>query len=162
MEYSTPMRTLRRMMRWLPVWALLFLFFALACMVAYAAGLAAEIPSGGAVVVEGIEVWLDPAGTAPVESVDWDYPGPGENVTRTLYVQNVGNWPAAISLSTAKWVPAEAEAFLALVWDYTGTVVPPGAIVPVTLELRVSPDVVGIREFSFDIVIDIEAVIPPD
>jgi len=148
------------MTRWLPLLVLLFLVMALAALVAYAAGLAAEIPSHGAVVIEGIEVWLDPFGTVPVESVDWNYPGPGENMSRTLYVQNVGNWPARISLSATEWDPPEAEAFLVMVWDYTGTMVPPGAIVPVTLELQVSPDVTGIVDFSFNIVIDIEAITP--
>lgn len=153
------MRITRKMMRFMPVLAVLFTVLGLACVVVYAASLRAEIPSGGAVVLEGLEVYVDPAGTVPIVAIDWDYPRPGDNMTSTVYVENTGNWPARVSLSASGWVPAGAEAFLALSWDYTGTPIEPGALVTIVLELRVSPDVTGIREFTFDVVIEIEAVL---
>jgi len=43
---------------------------------------------------------------------------------------------------------------MALSWDYADQPIDPQEIVPITLTLTTSPDIEGITNFSFDIIID--------
>ena len=56
----------------------------------------------------------------------------------------------------------EAEAFLVLTWDYSGAAIPAGTWIPVTLTLTVSPDIVDIVDFTFNVVFGIEAYFPAE
>lgn len=127
-----------------------------------AVGIFRTFPSHGVVIDEDLMVWEDAAGTIPLVDLDFDYPRPGGNVTVIVYVQNMGNWPARITIRTSEWVPVEASTYMNLVTYYLGEPIPPMAIIPLYLQLRVHSDVTGITAFSFTILIDIEAVIPPD
>jgi len=56
-------------------------------------------------------------------------------------------------LSTAAWNPAEAETYMILSWNYTGQVLKPNQVIPVTLLLVVGNTAPNGRSFTFTTVI---------
>jgi len=130
-------------------------------IIAYGASLLWDAPTHGRIIAEGVEVWEDREGTIPALRIDWGDAGPGDNVTRVLYVQNVGNYPSNITLWTTNWCCPEADQYLSLTWNYTGALIPVMGIIPVELKLMVHPDIAGVTTFSFDVGITIMAF-PPE
>jgi hypothetical protein len=101
-----------------------------------------------------LEVYWDSACTNRVTSIDWGIIPPGGSAAKTVYIKNAGNVPITLALSTESWSPSEAANYLTLTWNYTsGTKIPSGSVLPVTLTLTVSSSIQGITNYSFNIVI---------
>jgi hypothetical protein len=88
-----------------------------------------------------------------VAAIEWNVLEAGASEERTVYLQNRGNAAATLFLDTDNWTPSAAAQYLTLDWDYGGQSINPDAVVAVVLTLIVSPDVSGITDFSFDIII---------
>jgi len=58
----------------------------------------------------------------------------------------------ALSLETINRSPSNASDFITLGWDYDDQAINANEVVKVVLFLSVSPSIVGISTFSFDIV----------
>ena len=101
----------------------------------------------------GIGAYWDPSLTSKVSTTNWGFLQPGDQKSFTVYLYNEGNSPVTLSLSTSNWTPSAASAYLALTWNYNGQTINPSAQMQVTLTLTVSPDITGISNFSFDIII---------
>jgi hypothetical protein len=56
------------------------------------------ITSSGMIKAIGVEVYWNSDGSDPVTSVDWGSPEPGDELTRTVYVENIGNSDMTLSL----------------------------------------------------------------
>lgn len=116
------------------------------------------IPTGGTIVKEDVEVYWDPDGVQIVEAIDWGRPRPGDSVPIQVYIKNLGNEPSNLTLWTSDWLPAEAQQFLLVSWDYTGQVLVVLEIIPVIITLDVDPDVQDIHDFSFNVGIGIASI----
>ena len=111
------------------------------------------IQSSGAVKAIGVSVYWDAACTDEVVAIEWSALEAGSSEDKTIYVKNTGNAAATLFLDTDNWTPSTASQYLALAWDYGGQTIGPDAVAEVVLTLTVSPDISGITDFSFDIVI---------
>ena len=109
----------------------------------------------GTTVATPLKVYSDSLATTELQSIDWGTLSPGETVTKTIYLENVGTTSLVLSLNTTNWVPSIAENYLALTWNYGSSQVSisPNAILPATLQLSVASNIQGITDFSFTIVV---------
>lgn len=112
------------------------------------------VPNAGNVKAAGVGVYWNEDCTDNVTSIDWGFLEPGATVNKTVYINNDGNIPVVLSLTTEDWNPASASDNLSLSWNREGyvlnTTVP---VTPTVLTLSVSPTIIGITNFSFDIII---------
>lgn len=67
------------------------------------------------------------------------------------FVKNEGQMSCVLSLRTFNWVPSTAQNYLSLSWNYNGQTINPSEVVPITVIISVSPNITGIRNFTFDI-----------
>ena len=114
----------------------------------------------GTTVATPLKIYSDSLATTELQSIDWGTLSPGETVTKTIYLENVGTTNLVLSLNTTDWVPSNAENYLALTWNYGSSQVSqisPNAILPVTLQLSVASNIQDITDFSFTIVIECSA-----
>lgn len=111
----------------------------------------------GVIKTVGCGVYTDAACTLPCTEIDWGFLSPGQVSKVTLYIKNTGNAPINLTLSIENWEPVTASVYLTYSWNYTtGQTLEPSEVVIVDLFLTVSPDIVGITEFSNDIIITAE------
>lgn len=112
-----------------------------------------RIPALGLIEVLGLQVYADAECNVVLKSIDWGRLEPGGSASRAFYVRLTGNTPSTLGLTTDNFVPAGAQQYLALSWDYGGEGVNPAEVLQVTLTLNVDPSIAGIESFSFDIII---------
>lgn len=124
---------------------------------AFPAGQAtAKFSNTGSIQIQasaGIGVYSNYQCTSPLTNLPWGDLAPGGSSSITCYVKNEGNTATTLSLVVDNWSSTAAETYIDVDWDYTGTSLDPDAMVTVTLSLSVSPDIVGVDSFSFDITI---------
>jgi hypothetical protein len=111
----------------------------------------ASVNTSGNIKAVGISVYSDSLGTVVAMKVDWGMVAPGQTVTATLYLKSTSNVPVSVSFAVGNFVPASGQTYLACTWNYSGGVLNPGVLVPVTFTLTVASTVTGITAFSFDI-----------
>jgi len=112
-----------------------------------------RVRGSGVIKVVGLKCFSDPELTKEVSALDWGTINPGGVSQVTLYLKSTSSVPGTMTQSTEAWDPLQAGDFLVLTWDYDGHVIQPKEVVTVILTLTVSPDVIGITAFSFDIVL---------
>lgn len=110
-----------------------------------------RINSFGELHLIGVEAYWDQNCTDIVRWVDWGIIEPGDNSTVSFYVKNKGTNNATLSINASNWEPLNASRYLTLSWNYSGAVLQPEQLVPVTLILNVNINVTGFEFFSFDI-----------
>lgn len=115
---------------------------------------ALSIGSQGTVKATGVGVYLDGSCSNAVSFVDWGTNEPGSTKNITVYIRNEGNGVITLFLGTDNWTPSNASNYMALSWDYAGQPIGPQEVVQIALTLSTSPDIEGITNFSFDIIID--------
>jgi hypothetical protein len=109
--------------------------------------------TSGVVADVTIGVYRDASCTTNLTAINWGLCYPGDDVSQVVYVRNVGTVNITLTVQTENWAPTAASAHLTLSHDYTGDVIAPEAVVPVTLHLSVAPDVEAIESFGFDILL---------
>ena len=109
--------------------------------------------STGTVIALGLEVYNDAACTSRCTSIDWGIMTPDMSTSKIIYVNNTGNSLITLNLTTSTWNPSNAAAYMNLTWDYNGTQLAVGELRMINLTLTVSPDIQGVKAFSFDIII---------
>ncbi len=112
----------------------------------------------------------DPASSQhrPMGSVNWSAGGPilpGQSVnSSSIYFQNEGNVPVRMSLSGVNWsmedylgnrLADSYQQYFALTWDFGDSVLQLGQAKPVIVTLSVSPDIVDVVSFSFNLAITV-------
>ena len=112
-----------------------------------------QLPRRGAVKKVGVGIYADSSISKPLSSINWGTLDAGVRQNFTCYVQNEGNSPAVLALSTTNWNPSNASRLLTLNWDYAGRSLIPSEVIGVTFVLSVSSDISGMIDFSFDTVI---------
>jgi hypothetical protein len=98
-------------------------------------------------------VYSDINCTSKVGSIDWGSLQPGSLKKVSVYIRNEGGIPIYLSLSTTSWQPSSASTFMNLDWNYSEKKIYPSEVVPMILELSISPNIKAITTFSFNIVI---------
>jgi len=113
-----------------------------------------KIPNAGNVKAVGVGVYWDEACTNNVTFIDWHFLEPEATKSVTVYIQNKGNTPVVLNMTTDNWNPASASDDITLSWNREGyvlnTTVP---VVETLLTLSVSPDITEVMSFEFDIII---------
>lgn len=101
----------------------------------------------------GCDVFADPAATEPLDSIAWGDIDPGGYKTHIIYVKNIREIPMTFTFNTTNWIPAIAEDYLNLTWDYAGQVLASEQVTSITLTLTVAQEVqqTDVQFFSFDI-----------
>lgn len=113
----------------------------------------AKVEARGRIVGVRVSVWQDINATVPLEYLDWGMIEPNETKDHSCYVKSESNVPVNLTLTTENWTPLNGSDFLTLSWDYNETLLYPDEVRSIALSLYVHPDVGGIDEFSFDIIV---------
>ena len=104
------------------------------------------------IVKSNIGVYWNYAGTNETKEINWGTLTPGSEKTVVVFIENAKNTSMYASLQTSNWNPIQASSYLSLSWN-SSSVISPNAIVPVSFTLQVREDIIGITNFSFDIII---------
>ena len=112
-----------------------------------------RIPNTGVVKAVGVGVYWDGDCTDNVTSVDWGLLEPGATSNVTVYIQNEGNIPVVLNMTTDNWNPSSASDHITLTWDSEGYVLDSDSVVQAVLTLSVSSDISEVTSFGFDIII---------
>jgi hypothetical protein len=116
-----------------------------------------SIGSRGTIKKINVGIYWDENCSSTVSFIDWGTIEPGSIKNVSVFIRNEGTHAASLFLSTDNWNPSNASWFITLGWDYDGQTFEPFEILLVTLILQVSPDIEGIKSFSFDIIIGVTA-----
>lgn len=121
-----------------------------------------NIHCGGEVIKYGVEAYADADLTIKVDFINWgeiDLTQSNES-HRLLWIQNINaTVPVQFFLYVSECYPPSFEDWMDLDWNYSGAVVQPNEAVPIDLVLIINDDIVGVSQFSFDIIIDTERVL---
>lgn len=101
-----------------------------------------------------VGVYWDSHCTENVTSIEWGEFTPGLARHEDVFVRNEElDSLCFLSIRTENWDPPEAAQYITLSWDYDDESIGLGEVVQVTLTLKVKQNVLGITDFSFNIVI---------
>ncbi|MCW3980369.1 MAG: dockerin type I domain-containing protein [Candidatus Bathyarchaeota archaeon] len=101
-----------------------------------------------------VGVYWDANGNNPVTFVDWGELSPGSTKSVGIYVRNEEFRPTCyVFLWTEDWIPDITSKYISLDWSYDGRKIAPNEIMSITLKLKVARNVLGVNNFSFNIVI---------
>jgi hypothetical protein len=112
-----------------------------------------RIRNVGTIRAVGVEVYADEGLTEVLIEISWGMLNPGESRNFDAWIKNTGNDAQKLVLWTEGWDPVAAQDSISLSWSYDDIWIQPGTAVPVTFTLSVDPNVTGVTNFSFDIVI---------
>ena len=105
------------------------------------------LPSVGTIKTIHVETYWDPNGENRRETLSWDEIKieklgwdeiKTEPVSTTLYVKSASNFRVTLNIFPTDWSPVEISDYITISWDYNGTIINPGEIIPVTMTLSVS------------------------
>ena len=112
-----------------------------------------RIHSTGQIKAINVGVYSDELCTQELSAIDWGLLAPSEMRIAGIYIKNTGNSPQNITIYTNNYQPVESEIYLQLTWNYDEHELAVNEVILVTLTLTVSQSIIGINEFTFDIVI---------
>jgi len=115
------------------------------------------IGSEGTIETVGIRVYSDSSCSKAVNFVRWGTLEPGSKKNFTVYVRNEVDYAVSLFMFPDDWYPFDASNYISLDWDYAGQTVNPQEVIQTTLTLSISPDIEGITNFNFDIVMGVSA-----
>ena len=101
----------------------------------------------------GVGIYWDQDCTNRVFSLDWGLIEPGLNNTILVYIRNEDDSAVSLQMATSNWAPSIALDYITLTWTYSGKILSANDVIPMELNLNVSPTVSGIKDFSFNIAI---------
>lgn len=133
------------------IFALGIIFSLLAGYVIGSAVVQYKIVSKGTIKTVGVEVYADQNCTLPMSEIDWGIRYPSELTSKTVYIKSTSNSLATISISASNWIPTEASNYLTFSSDPNNFTLQPQSIAKATFSLKVSADIQGITDFSFEI-----------
>lgn len=102
----------------------------------------------------GIGIYWNRRCTQPVTAIDWGALLPGGQKSFVVYLRNENTTAILFTFSkTETWDPANAASYMQLSFNHSGRQIYLNQVYPATLTLHVSPMIVGITSFKFNIVI---------
>ena len=96
-------------------------------------------------------IYWDKNCTQQVTSINWTTLTPGSSKNITVYVKNLSNATCYLSVATTNWNPPNAPTYLKYSWTTTNSKIYAGKSIEIKQTLKVTPDITGISNFSFDI-----------
>jgi len=111
------------------------------------------IPNVAKVKAIGIGVYQDAGCVTRLTEINWGFLEPAETKSFTLYLRSESNVPITLNMTTQNWNPSEAKDFITLTWDREGENLQVKQVVEATITLTVSPNISGVTNFSFDIIL---------
>ncbi len=111
------------------------------------------ISSHGSVRSIGCQVYGNAEQTAIISAIEWGSLTPGDYSNVTIWVKNNGTAPINLALATQNYVPATAQQYLTLSWNYGNQTIAPNATLPIELRLTASSQTKGFTDFSLGITI---------
>ena len=138
--------------RYLPILAIIMLG-CLILSVSAAVYYSITVQSRGKIKGIGVGIYANAEASIVVSEIDWGILEPGESKNVTVYIKNEGNVVANLTMYTEAWTPPEAEESIQLTWDYDGTPLGISDIRCVTFTLLIDASIIGINDFSFDIIV---------
>jgi len=111
------------------------------------------IPNVATIKAIGIGVYQDAGCTTPLTEINWGTLEPAQTKSYTLYLRNESNVPITLNMTTQNWNPPEAKDFITLTWDREEETLKVNQVVEATIILIVSPNISGVTNFSFDIIL---------
>jgi hypothetical protein len=100
-----------------------------------------------------IDIYSDPECQFLMSNVEWGEIEAGDNSHIQIYIKNNGETSVIISLESENWSSETAQENMDLSWDYNGSPISTGDVLPVTLTLNVNDDCPEFDSFGFDIII---------
>ena len=106
-----------------------------------------SVPSLGTIKTIDVEIYWDPNGENKTETLSWDEIKIEklswneikiDPLNTTVYVKSVSNFRVTLNMFLTDWNPVEISDYLTISWDYNGTLINPGEIIPVTITLSAS------------------------
>lgn len=112
--------------------------------------------NSGRIYSYGVSTWKEEACIEPKEYVYWGNFEAQEGKTkwRSFYVRSDSNTPITLNITSQGWNPEEAEGFLIFGHNYDGTVMNPGEVIEISVSLYCDPNIHGIYDFSFNIILE--------
>jgi hypothetical protein len=101
----------------------------------------------------GVGIYWNQDCTNRVLSFDWGPIEAGLDSTMIVYVRNEEDSAVSLQMTTSNWTPSVASGYITLTWTYSGKTLSTNEVIPIDLNLNVSPTLSGITHFNFDIVI---------
>lgn len=95
------------------------------------------LPSLGTIKTIDVETYWDENLETKRETLDWGEIETGMSSNLTLYVKSTSNFVVTVNLTLTDWDPQNISDYLSITWDYNGTLLNPGDVIPVTLTLTV-------------------------
>ena len=87
------------------------------------------VPSGGTLTPVqssiNLGIYANSACTQNASFVDWGTLKPGDNTTKTVWIKNLGNANATLSVSATNWSPPNAYPDISLSWNKEGRALAP-------------------------------------
>lgn len=111
------------------------------------------IHTTGKIKAVGVGVYWDLNATIPCTAIDWGILGPGDLAGVTVYIKNIKNTNATLTINSTAYVPPEFHNYATLTWNYTGALLQPGQTIGTQISLLIAPNITNITAFSFDIYI---------
>ena len=111
------------------------------------------VPTSGTLTAVNVAIFNDSGCTQNCASIDWGTVSPGNAVTKTIYIKNLGTIPVTLSMNNGSWVPTNANSYLTVTWNRGNYALNPGASISAALTLKASSSTSGITSFSFNIII---------
>jgi len=101
------------------------------------------VPTTGTINVQGLEIYggdikYDP--THDTLYVDWGELTLGVSENESFYVKSTSNVDVELELNVTNWTPAGIDDYLAIYWNYNGTLLSPAQEILVTVTLEVASD----------------------
>ena len=105
------------------------------------------VPSLGTIKTLDVETYWDQNGERKRETLSWDEIKIEklswdeikiDPLNTTVYVKSVSNFRVTLNIFLTDWNPVEISDYLTISWDYNGTLINPGEIIPVTMTLSAS------------------------
>lgn len=112
-----------------------------------------SVQSFGTVKAVNIAVYWDSDCTNATSTINWGMLSSGETKNVTIYLRNEGNVALTLNLTTQNWIPVNAPNYIGLVWNREGQTIHADSVITATLTLSISPSIIGIADFSFEIII---------
>jgi hypothetical protein len=111
------------------------------------------VPSRGSIKGINIGLYSDQACTTPLESIQWGMLEPGATTNQTAYIRNEGDTNTTLTMIVSNWKPTNSSNHIGLNWNYNGQILAVNRVIQITFILRISENIQGITNFSFDITI---------
>lgn len=126
-----------------------FLIVFLAVNIAYSLLASVTIPNYGIIKAININIYQDSNCTATLTNIEWGIIEPNSTITYEAWLQNKGNVPVTLTLYTENWNPLNASDYISLIWNCEDVAINMDEIISCVFTLEIYPNVTGITNFSF-------------